>query len=69
MTEEARKILIERLQALDGETVLRLILDFHGEQLLTTEFAEHCVEEGAVDADGLGLDDEDDDECEAEKGE
>ena len=69
MTEEAKKILIEKLQALDGETVLRLILDFHGEQLLTTEFAEHCVEEGVVDADGLGLDDEDDDECEAEEGE
>ena len=69
MTEEAKKILIEKLQALDGETVLRLILDFHGEQLLTTEFAEHCVEEGVVDADGLGLDDEDGDECEAEDGE
>ena len=62
MTEEAKKILIEKLQALDGETVLRLILDFHGEQLLTTEFAEHCVEEGAVDADGLGLADEEDDD-------
>ena len=62
MTEEAKKILIEKLQALDGETVLRLILDFHGEQLLSTEFAEHCVEEGAVDADGLGLDDEEDDD-------
>ena len=69
MTEEAKKILIEKLQALDGETVLRLILDFHGEQLLTTEFAEHCVEEGVVDADGLGLDDEDGDEDEAEEGE
>ena len=69
MTEEAKKILIEKLQALDGETVLRLILDFHGEQLLTTEFAEHCVEEGAADADELGLDDEDDDECEAKEGE
>ena len=69
MTEEAKKILIEKLQALDGETVLRLILDFHGEQLLTSEFAEHCVEEGAVDADELGLDDEDDDECEAKEGE
>lgn len=69
MTEEARKILIERLQALDGETVLRLILDFQGEQLLTSEFAEHCVEEGAVDADGLGLDDEVGDEEEAEEGE
>lgn len=62
MTEEAKKILIERLQALDGETVHRLILDFQGEQLLTTEFAEHCVEEGAVDADGLGLDDDDEDD-------
>ena len=62
MTEEAKKILIEKLQALDGETVLRLILDFHGEQLLSTEFAEHCVEEGVVDADGLGLDDEEDDD-------
>ena len=69
MTEEARKILIERLQALDGETVLRLILDFQGEQLLTSEFAEHCVEEGAVDADGLGLDDEVGDEEDAEEGE
>ena len=62
MTEEAKKILIEELQALDGETVLRLILDFHGEQLLTTEFAEHCVEEGVVDADGLGLDEEEEDD-------
>lgn len=62
MTEDAKKILIEKLQALDGETVLRLLLDFHGEQLLTSEFAEHCVEEGAVDADGLGLDDEEDDD-------
>ena len=69
MTEPIKRTLIEKLQELNGETVLRLILDFHGEQLLTTEFAEHCVEEGAVDADGLGLDDEDDDECEAEKGE
>ena len=58
MTEEAKKILIEKLQALDGETVLRLILDFHGEQLLTSEFAEHCVEEGAVDANELRLDDD-----------
>ena len=69
MTEPIKRTLIEKLQELNGETVLRLILDFHGEQLLTTEFAEHCVEEGAVDADGLGLDDEDDDECEAEEGE
>ena len=68
MTEETKKILIEKLQDLDGETVLHLILDFHGEQLLTTEFAEHCVEEGAVDADELGLDDEEDDDedCEGE---
>ena len=68
MTEEAKKILIEKLQALDGEIVLRLILDFHGEQLLTTEFAEHCVEEGAVDADGLGLDDNEDDDEDNEGG-
>ena len=68
MTEETKKILIEKLQDQDGETVLHLILDFHGEQLLTTEFAEHCVEEGAVDADELGLDDEEDDDedCEGE---
>lgn len=68
MTEQVKNTLIENLQALDGETVLRLILDFHGEQLLSTEFAEHCVEEGAVDADGLGLDDEEDDDedCEGE---
>lgn len=69
MTEPTKRTLIGKLQALDGETVLRLILDFHGEQLLSTEFAEHCVEEGAVDADELGLDDEDDDECEAKEGE
>ena len=62
MTEPIKRTLIEKLQELNGETVLRLILDFHGEQLLTTEFAEHCVEEGAVDADELGLDDEEDDE-------
>lgn len=62
MTEQAKNTLIEKLQELNGETVLRLILDFHGEQLLTDDFAQHCVDEGAVDADGLGLDDEDDDE-------
>ena len=69
MTEPTKRTLIGKLQALDGETVLRLILDFQGEQLLTSEFAEHCVEEGAVDADGLGLDDEVGDEEEAEEGE
>lgn len=60
MTQEAKKILIERLQALDGETVLRLILNFHGEQLLTDDFAGHCVDEDAIDEDGLGLIEDDD---------
>lgn len=60
MTEQAKNTLIENLQALNGETVLRLILDFHGEQLLTDDFAQHCVDEGAVDADELGLANNDD---------
>ena len=62
MTEQIKRTLIEKLKALDGEAVLRLFLDFHGEQLLTDDFAQHCVDEGAVDADELGLDDESDDE-------
>ena len=62
MTEQAKNTLIEKLQELNGETVLRLFLDFHGEQLLTDDFAEHCVGEGVVDADELGLDEENDDE-------
>ena len=62
MTEQAKNTLIENLQALNGETVLRLFLDFHGEQLLTDDFAEHCVEEGAVEAGELGLDEDNDDE-------
>ena len=60
MTELTKRNLIEKLQALDGETVLRLILDFHGEQLLTDDFAEHCVDEGAVDAAELELNEDND---------
>ena len=62
MTEQMKRTLIEKLRALDGETVLRLILDFHGEQLITDDFAQHCVDEGTVDADKLGLDDDDEDD-------
>lgn len=63
MTEQIKKTLIQRLQTLDGETVLRLFLEFHGEQLLTDDFAEHCVDEGAVNIYELGLVDEDDGEA------
>lgn len=62
MTEQAKNTLIENLQALNGETVLRLFLDFHGEQLLTDDFAEHCIDEGAVEASELGLVEDNDDE-------
>lgn len=60
MTEQIKRTLIEKLHELNGETVLRLFLDFHGEQLLTDDFAQHCVDEGAVDADELGLANNDD---------
>ena len=62
MTEQIKRTLIEKLKELDGETDLRLFLDFHGEQLLTDDFAQHCVDEGAVEADELRLANNNDDE-------
>ena len=51
--------LIIALDKLTGEQVRQLFTDFHGTQLLTLEFAEHCVEEGLVDADEVGIETED----------
>lgn len=56
-TQETK--LINALDNLTGEQVRQLFTDFHGCQLLTKEFAEHCVEEGLVEAEDIGLKTED----------
>lgn len=61
MTDETETNLINELERLSGSEVLHLFLDFHGTQLLTEDFARHCINEGKVDAQELGfIDDEDD---------
>ena len=42
---------------LDGESVARLFTNFHGNQLLTREFAEFMIDEGCCDAWELGMED------------
>ena len=59
-TQETK--LINSLDKLTGEQVRQLFTDFHGCQLLTKEFAEHCVEEGLVEAEDIGLETEDEEE-------
>ena len=62
MNDEMRNALIEALDGLTGEQVRQLFTDFYGCQLLTMEFAQHCVDEGWVDGDAIGLgDDEEED--------
>lgn len=63
MTEDNESCLINALEGLTGAEVLHFFLDFHGTQLLTNEFAQHCVDEGKVDAETIGLaeDEEEDD--------
>jgi hypothetical protein len=37
------------LAELDGETVMRLLTDYHGEQLLSEGLREHLVDEGYLE--------------------
>ena len=60
MTDEIKTKLIEALERMSGEEVLHLFLDFHGLQLLSDDFAEHCIDEGKVDAEEIGFGDEED---------
>ena len=64
MNNEIRNALIESLDALTGEQVRQLFTDFHGCHLLTEEFAQHCVDEGMIDANVIGLGSDNDNENE-----
>lgn len=59
MTNEQQNKLIVVLERMSGEDVLHLFLDFHGTQLLCDGFAEHCIDEGKVDADEIDFEGED----------
>jgi len=61
MNDEMREALIEALDELTGEQVRQLFTDFHGCQLLTKDFARHCVDEGMIEAEAIGLDGDEDD--------
>jgi len=61
MNDKMRNALIAALDELTGEQVRQLFTDFHGCQLLTKDFAQHCVDEGLIDADAVGLVDDDND--------
>lgn len=67
LTDTQEALLIDVLDSLSGAEVRQLFTDFHGCQLLTEEFARHCVEEGFAEADEIGLP-TDDDEDEEEEG-
>lgn len=45
---DVQKKIWEALSELDGETVLNLLTDYHGTQLLTAGFYEFLKEEGVV---------------------
>jgi hypothetical protein len=50
MTSRQEKVW-ESLVGLDGETVLRLFVDYHGMGLMDDGFLEHVASEGFVDED------------------
>lgn len=62
MNEKQKNELYEALSELSGEEVLQLFMDYHGMQLLTREFAEHCQGEGKIDLDWLNEDEDDEEE-------
>jgi hypothetical protein len=47
---------------MSGEDVARAFTNFHGNQLLTDEFAEHLVDEGYATEYELGINEEDEEE-------
>ena len=62
MNDEMRNALTEALDGLTGEQVRQLFTDFYGCQLLTADFAQHCVDEGLVDGNAIGLVDDDEED-------
>ena len=62
MNDEMRNALTEALDGLTGEQVRQLFTDFYGCQLLTADFTQHCVDEGLVDGDAIGLGDDDEED-------
>lgn len=59
MNDVIRNAFMEALDGLTGEQVRQLFTDFYGCQLLTADFAHHCVDEGLVDGDAIRLEDDD----------
>lgn len=59
MNDVIRNAFMEALDGLTGEQVRQLFTDFYGCQLLTADFAQHCVDEGLVDGDAIGLESDD----------
>ena len=62
MNNEMRNALTEALDGLTGEQVRQLFTDFYGCQLLTADFAQHCVDEGLVGGNAIGLDDDEEED-------
>ena len=48
---EKQQEMWDKLCELDGETVARLLTDYHGTQLLSDGFREHLQEEGYLEED------------------
>jgi hypothetical protein len=49
---------------LDSETLLQVITDYHGMQLFDEDFAEFLVDEGFLDPEVIGRDEDEEDEGE-----
>ena len=49
---------------MSGEEVARAFTNYHGNRLLSSDFAEFLVDEGYCEPESVGLEDEDEDEDE-----
>lgn len=49
--DDTQNLIWDSLCTLDGETVLRLLTDYHGTQLLSEGFKEFLIDEGFLDED------------------
>jgi len=49
MTKEQKSLIIEQLAELSGEQVVDLFIDYHGTQIITEDFMNHCINESAID--------------------
>jgi hypothetical protein len=52
----------DALVSLDSETLLRTFTDYHGLQLFDEDFAEFLVEEGLMESEVIGRENEEDEE-------